>query len=159
MKFTCNLMIPRGSRHVNPRGRAVSAIVPGPERIDRGTWHLWSIVIFINIFMATTVHIPDPLLKSVDRRAAGVAVPQPVLAEIAFGIERLRSKGRAAVQARFLIAAELPRGEWTDGVSWCSAASKRPWSALERGLRILTPPLRRIPSLSRRRSSRQTSAT
>jgi tRNA(fMet)-specific endonuclease VapC len=50
---------------------------------------------------------------------AEVAVPQPVLAEIAFGIERLpRSKRRAALQARFdLLCAELPRMEWTDIVS------------------------------------------
>ena len=50
---------------------------------------------------------------------AEVAVPQPVLAEIAFGIDRLpRSKRRASLQARFeLISAELPRAEWTDAVS------------------------------------------
>ena len=50
---------------------------------------------------------------------AEVAVPQPVLAEIAFGIERLpRSKRRAALQARLdLLCAELPRAEWTDVVS------------------------------------------
>ena len=50
---------------------------------------------------------------------ADVAVPQPVLAEIAFGIERLpRSKRRAALQSRFeLISAELPRAEWTEAVS------------------------------------------
>ena len=50
---------------------------------------------------------------------ADVAVPQPVLAEIAFGIERLpRSKRRAALHSRFdLISAELPRAEWTDAVS------------------------------------------
>ena len=59
----------------------------------------------------------------VDRLAAtepaAVSVPQPVLAEIAFGLERLpRSRRRAALQARFdLIAAELPRAEWTDVVS------------------------------------------
>lgn len=52
-------------------------------------------------------------------KPADVAVPQPVLAEIAFGIERLpRSKRRAALQSRFdLISAELPRAEWTDLVS------------------------------------------
>ena len=52
-------------------------------------------------------------------KPADVAVPQPVLAEIAFGIERLpRSKRRAALQSRFdLISAELPRAEWTDVVS------------------------------------------
>ena len=50
---------------------------------------------------------------------AAVSVPQPVLAEIAFGIERLpRSRRRAALQARFdLISAELPRAAWTDVVS------------------------------------------
>lgn len=50
---------------------------------------------------------------------ADIAVPQPVLAEIAFGIERLpRSRRRAALQSRFdLISAELPRAEWTDAVS------------------------------------------
>lgn len=50
---------------------------------------------------------------------ARVSVPQPVLAEIAFGIERLpRSKRRAALQTRFdLLCAELPRAEWNDGVS------------------------------------------
>jgi tRNA(fMet)-specific endonuclease VapC len=48
-----------------------------------------------------------------------VAIPQPVIAEIVFGIERLpRSKRRAALQARFeFISAELPRAEWTDAVS------------------------------------------
>jgi predicted nucleic acid-binding protein len=56
-------------------------------------------------------------LAGTDR--AAVAVPQPVLAEIAYGIERLpRSKRRAALQARFdLILAEIPRREWTDAVS------------------------------------------
>ena len=50
---------------------------------------------------------------------ADVAIPQPVLAEIAFGIERLpRSKRRTSLQARFdLVSAELPRAEWTDAVS------------------------------------------
>ncbi len=50
---------------------------------------------------------------------ADVAIPQPVLAEIAFGIERLpRSKRRAALQTRFdLICSEIPRVEWTDAVS------------------------------------------
>ena len=50
---------------------------------------------------------------------ADVSIPQPVIAEVAFGLERLpRSKRRAALQARFdLIAAEVPRAEWTDAVS------------------------------------------
>lgn len=44
-------------------------------------------VIFVSIFMATTVHIPDPLLKSVDRRAK------------ALGISRNRLVVRALEQA------------------------------------------------------------
>jgi tRNA(fMet)-specific endonuclease VapC len=48
-----------------------------------------------------------------------VGVPQPVIAEIAFGLERLpRSKRRSALEARFeLICSELSRIEWTDDVS------------------------------------------
>lgn len=50
---------------------------------------------------------------------ADVAIPQPVLAEIAYGIERLpRSKRRTALQARFeLVCSVIPRAEWTDAVS------------------------------------------
>jgi tRNA(fMet)-specific endonuclease VapC len=53
------------------------------------------------------------------RTPAEVAIPQPVLAEIAFGIERLpRSKRRTSLQARFeLLCAELLRAQWTDAVS------------------------------------------
>jgi tRNA(fMet)-specific endonuclease VapC len=42
-----------------------------------------------------------------------------VLAEIAFGIERLhRSKRRTALQERFdLLCAGIPRAEWSDDVS------------------------------------------
>ena len=46
-----------------------------PEKVDRETWHpLADRDIFINIFMPTTVHIPDPLLKSVDRRAKALSI-------------------------------------------------------------------------------------
>ena len=76
----------------------------------------------------------------IDRLAAtdpaDISVPQPVLAELAFGIERLpRSKRRAALQARFdLICAELPRAAWTDDVSQIYGHVK---AALERrGTRI-----------------------
>jgi len=50
---------------------------------------------------------------------ADVGIPQPVVAEIAYGIERLpRSKRRQVLQARFdLICSELQRVEWTDEVS------------------------------------------
>jgi tRNA(fMet)-specific endonuclease VapC len=59
-----------------------------------------------------------------------------VLAEIAYGLERLpSSKRRAALQSRFeLLAAELSRAAWTDEVS---AAFGRIKAALERrGQRI-----------------------
>lgn len=56
-------------------------------------------------------------LQAISR--AEVAVPQPVLAEIAYGIERLpRSKRRADLRARFeLVCLEIARAEWTDQVS------------------------------------------
>jgi tRNA(fMet)-specific endonuclease VapC len=76
----------------------------------------------------------------VDRLASqapsDIAIPQPVIAEIAFGIERLpRSRRRAALQDRFdLICSEIPRAEWTDDVSQAYGRIK---AALERrGTRI-----------------------
>ena len=67
---------------------------------------------------------------------ADVAVPQPVLAEIAYGIERLaRSKRRVALQARFdLLCSELPRVDWTDTVSQMYGRVKA--SLERRGTRI-----------------------
>lgn len=65
-----------------------------------------------------------------------VAIPHPVIAEIAFGIERLpRSRRRSALQSRFdLLCSELPRAEWTDAVSQAYGRIK---AALERrGTRI-----------------------
>lgn len=55
-------------------------------------------------------------------RAAGrteTAIPQPVIAEIVYGLERLpRSKRRKQLEHRFeLLRAELPRCQWTDTVS------------------------------------------
>jgi tRNA(fMet)-specific endonuclease VapC len=48
-----------------------------------------------------------------------VAIPQPVIAELAYGIERLpRSKRRQALQERFdWVLMELARVPWTDAVS------------------------------------------
>ena len=55
------------------------------------------------------------------RRAgrAEVGIPQPVIAEISYGIERLpKSKRRQTLEQRFdLLRAELPRCQWTDTVS------------------------------------------
>ncbi len=70
----------------------------------------------VSALMKGTPAVVDRL-GATDR--AAVAVPQLVLAQIAFGLERLpRSKRRAALQARFdLICAEVGRAEWTDAVS------------------------------------------
>lgn len=48
-----------------------------------------------------------------------VMIPQPVVAEIAYGIERLpRSRRRRVLQDRFdLLLSELPRVPWDDAVS------------------------------------------
>ncbi|HUF47186.1 MAG TPA: PIN domain-containing protein [Vicinamibacterales bacterium] len=48
-----------------------------------------------------------------------VAVAQPVLAEIAYGLARLpRSRRRTVLQGRFdLICSEIGRADWTDAVS------------------------------------------
>jgi tRNA(fMet)-specific endonuclease VapC len=56
-------------------------------------------------------------LRTADR--GDVAVPQPVIAEIAYGIERLpRSKRRDSLVERFdLIRSEFARVAWTDAVS------------------------------------------
>ncbi len=89
-------------------------------------------------------HAVSALMKGtqafVDRLAshapADVAIPQPVIAEIAYGLERLpRSRRRGALQARFdLICSEIPRAEWTDEVSHAYGRIK---AALERrGTRI-----------------------
>ena len=56
-------------------------------------------------------------LRAANRR--DVLIPQPVIAEIAYGIERLpHSKRRERLQDRFdLICMELARAAWTDAVS------------------------------------------
>jgi len=67
---------------------------------------------------------------------SSVRIPQLVVAELAYGIERLpRSKRRASLQARFdLICSELGRAEWSDDVSHAYGRIK---AALERrGQRI-----------------------
>jgi len=64
------------------------------------------------------------------------SIPQPVLAEIAYGIERLpRSRRRRDLEARFeLVSSEIPRADWTDAVSRTFGRIK---AALERrGTRV-----------------------
>lgn len=48
-----------------------------------------------------------------------VSVPQPVIAEIAYGLERLgASKRKSRLAARYeLLAREVPRAPWNDAVS------------------------------------------
>lgn len=71
------------------------------------------------------------------RTARGdVSVAQPVLAEIAYGIERLpESRRRGALEARFnLLRSQIQRQDWTDEVSEAFGRIK---AALERrGQRI-----------------------
>lgn len=76
-------------------------------------------VLDTNAVSALMKGLPAVVDRLSSTEPASIAVPQPVLAEIAFGIERLpRSRRRAALQARFdLVSAELPRAEWTDLVS------------------------------------------
>jgi tRNA(fMet)-specific endonuclease VapC len=56
-------------------------------------------------------------LRTLNRGEA--AIPQPAIAEIAYGIELLpRSKRRTALQDRFdLVRTELARSPWTEAVS------------------------------------------
>lgn len=62
---------------------------------------------------------PATVQRLLQVHRADVAIPQPVIAEIVYGIERLpRSKRRQGLQERFdLICAELARVAWTDAVS------------------------------------------
>lgn len=68
-------------------------------------------------------------LKSVSR--ADVCMPQPVMAEIAYGIQRLsRSKRKDALASRFeLLKSEIRRVAWSDEVSQAFGGIK---SGLER---------------------------
>jgi tRNA(fMet)-specific endonuclease VapC len=72
-----------------------------------------------NIYLALMKGVP----AVVDRLAAvardDVRVPQPVIAEIAYGIERLpRSKRRSDLQRRFdLLRTELVCADWSAAVS------------------------------------------
>jgi tRNA(fMet)-specific endonuclease VapC len=68
-------------------------------------------------------------LKRVARRE--VCMPQPVVAEIAYGIQRLaRSRRRDALSSRFeLLKAEIQRAVWSDDVSEAFGTIK---STLER---------------------------
>jgi len=76
-------------------------------------------VLDTNAFSALMKGSPAVVERLAATEPAQIAVPQPVLAEIAYGIERLsHSKRRTALDGRFdLLCVELPRAEWTDAVS------------------------------------------
>ena len=87
----------------------------------------------VSALMKGTAAVVDKLAAT---EPGDVGIPQPVLAEIAYGIERLpRSKRRQALQTRFeLVCSELQRTEWTDAVSHAYGRIKAPLE--RRGLRI-----------------------
>jgi len=93
-------------------------------------------VLDTNAFSALMKGDPAVVEQLLAVEPASIAVPQSVLAEIAYGLARLpRSHRRVHLQARFdLLCAELPRAEWSDQVSQAYGTIK---AALERrGTRI-----------------------
>jgi tRNA(fMet)-specific endonuclease VapC len=89
------------------------------------------IVLDTNAVSALMKGEPRLVEKLKQRSRAEVSVPQPVLAEIAYGIARLpKSKRKEALQERFdLVRSELARSSWSDEVSECFGTIK---AALER---------------------------
>jgi tRNA(fMet)-specific endonuclease VapC len=77
------------------------------------------IVLDTNAVSALMKGDPGVMEKLKQRSKAEVSAPQPVLAEIAYGIERLpKSKRKEALQERFdLVRSELARSSWSDEVS------------------------------------------
>lgn len=89
-----------------------------------------------NAFSALMKGDPAAISRLVKAGRANVAVPQPVLAEIAYGIARLpASRRRASLALRAdLLKRELTRAVWTDDVSQAFGTIK---ASLERhGARI-----------------------
>jgi tRNA(fMet)-specific endonuclease VapC len=64
--------------------------------------------------------------RLLDLRPGEIAVPQPVLAEVCYGLARLaRSRRRAALEGRLeLLLSNLQRLVWTDAVSGSFGAAK-----------------------------------
>ena len=88
-------------------------------------------VLDTNVVSALIRHEPRIIDRLERMPRSEVAVPQPVLAEIAYGIERLpKSKRKETLRARFeLVRAELEPVRWTDEVSDAFGTVK---SSLER---------------------------
>jgi tRNA(fMet)-specific endonuclease VapC len=76
-------------------------------------------VLDTNAFSALMAGQPQVVDRLARESRANVAVPHPVLAEVASGIERLpASRRRELLAARFdLLRNELARVEWTDAVT------------------------------------------
>ncbi len=77
------------------------------------------IVLDTNVVSALMKGDPRVMERLKRRNKGEVSVPQPVLAEIAYGIERLpRSKRKEILRERFgLVRSELARSSWSDEVS------------------------------------------
>jgi tRNA(fMet)-specific endonuclease VapC len=77
------------------------------------------IVLDTNAVSALMKGDPEVMEKLKQRSKGEVSVPQPVFAEIAYGIERLpKSKRKEALQERFdLVRSELAQLLWSDEVS------------------------------------------
>jgi tRNA(fMet)-specific endonuclease VapC len=78
-----------------------------------------SYVLDTNIVAALMKGSPHAAGRLAATPPAEIAIPQPVVAEIAYGIARLpRSKARRRLEVRWgVISGELRRVEWTDDVS------------------------------------------
>lgn len=88
-------------------------------------------VLDTNVVSAVMSNEPGVVGKLARLSRADVAVPQPVFAEIAYGIERLpRSRRKDALRAQLeLVRGELRRAPWSDEVSEAFGAIK---ASLER---------------------------
>ena len=77
------------------------------------------VVLDTNVVSALMKGDPVVMERLKQRSKGEVSVPQPVPAEIAYGIERLpKSKRKEALQERFdLVRSELARSLWSDEVS------------------------------------------
>jgi tRNA(fMet)-specific endonuclease VapC len=83
-------------------------------------------VLDTNAVSALMKGVPGVLERLQRTSREDVSVPQPVLAELAYGIERLRpSRRKVRLRRRYVpIRRELPRCPWTDEVSESFGAIK-----------------------------------
>jgi tRNA(fMet)-specific endonuclease VapC len=93
-------------------------------------------VLDTNVVAALMKGDPRVVARLQSAKKTNVAIPQPVAAEIAFGLARLpRSKRRESLERAWgALAAEIPRMSWTDEVSEAFGRIK---AGLERVGRLL----------------------